>query len=164
MHDPAHRFIAGTVDCFGVDDALAVDLGGRDINGTVHSLFSRPVLVVDISDGRGVDVVADAADWTTEGRFDVVLCTEVFEHTPRWREIIATAHRVLNPGGLLIATCATFGRPEHGAASDKPLPGEFYENVNPAHLRSELLGWTYSMVRTADGMFSQDDLYAWAVK
>lgn len=164
MHPQAARFVDVTVQAFRCQDGTALDLGGRDVNGTLHGLFSTSVVTVDIVDGPGVDVVADAADWTPDQVYDVVLCTEVFEHTPRWPDILATAHAALRVGGLLIATCATGNRPPHGAATDKPLPGEFYRNVPADELRAELDGWEQSFTTVADGVFGGDDLYCWAVK
>lgn len=165
MHVQAAQFVRVSVDAFRVGGARAVlDLGGRDVNGTLHGLFSSPVTTVDIADGPGVDIVADAADWFPDRLYDVALCTEVFEHTPRWPEIIGTAHVALRTGGLLIATCATGNRPPHGAATDHPLPGEHYANVDPDAVRAVLEPWSESSVKVADGVFGGDDLYAWAVK
>jgi SAM-dependent methyltransferase len=36
--------------------------------------------------------------------FDVILCTQVLEHVPRPRQALQEFHRVLGPGGLLVAT------------------------------------------------------------
>lgn len=166
MHEGARRFIAGTVACFGLELGSVIDLGGRDINGTVHSLFVTKPFVIDIAPGPGVDVVADAADWVPDREFDVVLCTEVLEHTPRWPGIIRTAHNALRPGGVLILTCATHGRPPHGAATTFPLEGEYYANVDPDAVALALdgRGFRQRMVRVASGEFLDDDLYCWAVK
>lgn len=154
-----------TVDELGITEREPIiDLGGRDINGTVHGLFTHRPTVVDINPGRGVDIVADAADWNPDREYAVALCTEVFEHTPRWRDIIATAHKALVPGGVFLMTCATANRPAHGAASDRPMLGEFYANVDELELAAELTGWTDFEAGTHDGMFGNDDLYAWAVR
>ena len=122
-------------------EVSVLDIGGRDINGTVHVLYPDAEYVsLDIRPGPGVDIVADAASWRTERRFDVVVCAEVFEHTDVWREICATAYSVLNPGGAFIVTCAGPGRAPHSAIDGSPQvrEEEHYGNVGPDELEREL--------------------------
>jgi SAM-dependent methyltransferase len=145
-----HEQVLQWVGQFRTTDDLAVlDIGGRDLNGNTRGLFpnANPYHVLDIRPGKGVDIVADAADWRPEGQvYDLVLCTETFEHAKRWREIILTAWDVLRPGGWLIFTCAGPGRPPHsGIEAVWGLIGdEWYANVSPEEIREELhvQGWT----------------------
>jgi len=163
MHDAARFFLTEAVNSMGLAGRSALDLGGRDVNGSIHSLFVRPPTVLDILDSPGVDIVADAADWEPDRKYGVVLCTEVFEHTPRWREIIYTAHRALEPGGMLLVTCASRDRPPHSAFDGGPLrDGEHYLNIPPAELASILAAFQAFAVFAVDGVFGNDDLYAWA--
>jgi hypothetical protein len=84
MHDEAMAY----VEQRRTDEALAVlDVGGRWINGGVRELFPNadPYVSLDIVDGPGVDIVADAATWVPDRAYDLVVCTEVFEHTPSGR-------------------------------------------------------------------------------
>jgi len=109
-----------------------LEVGSRDINGGVRDLLAPEAayIGVDLREGPGVDVVADFSAYRHPERVDVVLCLEVFEHTPEWREIIDSAHRNLKPGGTLIVTCATTRRPPHSAVNGGALPpGEHYANV-----------------------------------
>src|SRR5437868_14175144 len=151
-----HEQVLSWVGQFRTDEDLAVlDIGGRDLNGSTRSLFpnANPYHVLDVRPGPNVDFVADAADWEPglEARavfpgYDLVVTTETFEHAKRWREIIATAWRVLRPGGWLIFTCAGPGRPAHsGVEAVMGLIGdEWYANVSPGEIAAELLdqGWT----------------------
>ncbi len=119
-----------------------LDIGGRDVNGTVRPLFPGAEVYrsVDIAPGAGVDIVADAADWMPDQQYDTVVCTEVFEHTPRWPEICATAYLALVPGGLFVATMAGPGRAAHSAVDGGPIrAGEYYGNVGPDELRDVLI-------------------------
>jgi SAM-dependent methyltransferase len=110
-----------------------LDLGGRDVNGTTRPLFpgADRYVSVDISPGRGVDIVCDAADLDLRDRFDVVMSTELLEHTPRGAEIVAAAFKHLKPGGWLVATMAGPGRRPHSAdGAQKMRDGEYYHNVD----------------------------------
>ena len=138
MHDQALEYVAAKVREFGLDrvGVTVLDLGGRDVNGTTRHLFTEPAryVVVDIEEHPSVDVVADAADLCLDELFDVVVCTEVLEHTELAAEIVATAWRHLAPGGVFVATMAGPGRAEHGAAGGSRQAGEFYRNVAPEWL------------------------------
>jgi SAM-dependent methyltransferase len=151
-----HEQVLSWVGQFRTTEALAVlDIGGRDLNGNTRGLFpnANPYHVIDIRPGKGVDIVADAADWKgSKDWYDLVVTTETFEHAERWREIIQTAWDVLRPGGWLVFTCAGPGRPPHsGVEAVWGLIGdEWYANVSPEEIRAELesQGWTDIEART----------------
>ncbi len=131
---------------FATAEPLRVlDLGGRDNNGSPRSLFPNAAYtVLDLEAGVDVNIVADAASWTPDQDYDLVISTELFEHTPVWPAILATAFAACRSGGRLVATMAGPGRPahgQHGAAG--PAPGEFYANVDPVELWTVLaeVGW-----------------------
>lgn len=139
MHDEAYEWVARYATA---ERAAVLDIGGRDINGSVRDLFpgADPYVSLDIVDGPGVDIVADAAQWTPDREYDVVVCCEVFEHTASWPRICATAYKALRPGGELILTMAGPGRPEHSAVDGGPTlyVGEHYANVDQTELRTVL--------------------------
>lgn len=124
----------------GPREAEAIlEFGSLDINGSVRHLFKHPKIYVgvDMQEGAGVDIVADAQSFTTGNRFDIVMACEVFEHTPAWREIIANAESLLKPGGLFIATMAGPGRAPHSAIDEQPIRDfEHYENIEPTQLEA----------------------------
>ena len=128
-----------------------LDIGGRFINGTPQIVFPfAGYTVVDIRDGDNVDVVADAATWTPDREYDLIISTEVFEHTDAWPQICATAHKACRPGGSFIVTTAGPGRALHSGVDGGPRlhPGETYANIEPEHLRRVLeeTGWTRIVV------------------
>jgi SAM-dependent methyltransferase len=150
-----HEAVLDWIAQFRTDEDLSVlDIGGRDLNGSPRSLFpnASPYHVLDLRPGPNVDIVADAATWTPvfdfpagEAGYDLVICTEVFEHTPGWALIIATAGQALRPGGWLLFTCAGPGRPAHSGV--EPVMGligdEWYANVSPQEIEDVLRrqGW-----------------------
>ena len=145
-----------------------LDIGGRNINGSVRDLFPNATVytAMDIRAGDGVDIVADAAVWDPDGRrWEVVVCTEVFEHTASWPQICVTAFKACKPGGLFITTMAGPGRPAHSAVDGgwQLHPGEYYGNVDPDRLRRELEGCGFVDV-VVDQQFSPADVRATARK
>lgn len=139
MHCEAFNFFADEMP----DHLTSVlECGGRDVNGGLKDLLAGAdsYCSVDIEAGPGVDVVADFAGYTPPEPVGLVLCAEVYEHAANWRELVASAARALEPGGLLLATCAGPRRAPHSAVDGNALrPGEFYRNLERAELEAELL-------------------------
>lgn len=140
-----HKAVLDYVSRWATEEPIGVlDIGGRDINGTPRHLFPRATyLSIDCQPGRGVDLVQDGVTWRAyPGRFDLVLCLEVFEHTDEWPALIGTATYSVRPGGRLIVTCAGPGRARHSAFDGGPdlRPGEWYRNIDPEQLLNVLQG------------------------
>jgi SAM-dependent methyltransferase len=149
------------------EPVTVLDIGGRDINGSPRDLFPNAAeyTVLDIAASGNVDIVADAATWTPDREYDVIVCTEVLEHTPDWVSILNTAHKACRDGGRLIVTCAGPGRPEHSGIDGRARlqAGEWYQNIDPERLRDalEAIGWQQV---TAEFRRSPNDTRATAVK
>ena len=87
--------------------------------------------------GSGVDEVDDADDWRPTRTYDVVISTEVLEHAPRWRDVLANAWAAVAPGGRLLMTCATDPRAPHSAIDGWDVrPGEHDADVAPHDVRA----------------------------
>lgn len=156
-----HEAVLSWVGQFrSAEDLSVLDIGGRNLNGSTRHLFpnASPYHVLDLHPGPNVGIVADAATWTPvfdfpagEAGYDLVVCTEVFEHTSRWPEILGTALKALRPGGWFIFTCAGPGRPQHSGITAvwELAPGEWYKNVSPEEIAEVLhaQGWTEIVVR-----------------
>ena len=143
MHPEAQAGMAKMLAESGIDTQLpwtGLDVGGRLINtSTRHLLPNTRWTGLDIKPGPDVDVVHDAATWIPDRLFDVVISTELFEHTAVWPEILATCAAALGPGGYLFITCASTGRPAHGAEGTFVVPAdEHYGNVDPVELETVL--------------------------
>ena len=141
-HPECWDYLTGALAEFREQPVSVLDLGGRDANGwhRVCELFPRgDYVALDIEPGPGVEIVADAASWEPDRWVDVVVCTEVLEHTPAWPQIIATAHRALRDGGTFVCTAATDPRAPHCALDGWELrDGEYYANVDPEELEDVL--------------------------
>lgn len=147
MHAEALAWVAHWARLVG-DPARVLDLGGRDVNGSPRAFFpSAEYVTLDIL--PGADILADAADWVPDRAYDVVVCTETFEHAEGWREIVLTAHAALAPGGWLIATCAGPGRAPHSGHDGLQVrPGEWYGNVAADDLGAALVSAGFVDVTT----------------
>lgn len=155
MHPTAEagfrRMLDGAHFDVGERALRVLDIGGADVNGTVHEIVRlrraiEPVIdVLDVAPGPGVTIVADATDpgtWsalTGSAPYDLVISTETLEHVRDWRSLIWGALFALRPGGWFVGTCATHGRRPHGARGEyDPPEGEHYANVGSTPLSAFL--------------------------
>ena len=116
---------------FNVD---VLEIGSLNINGTVRDFFNANRYVgVDVGEGPGVDVVMSGHEYKSEEPFDCCISCECFEHNPFWKETFVNMIDQCKPGGLVVMTCATTGRPEHG--TERSLPQD-----SPLTLAK---GWSY---------------------
>jgi SAM-dependent methyltransferase len=164
MHEEQRAWMKRQSELVGRVGAV-VDIGGRNINGTVRDLFDCDTYTaVDLFAGPGVDVVADATVWRPDRPVDVVVCCEVFEHTPDGEALVAAAADMLKPGGWLYVTCATDPREPHSTLDGGGVRrGEWYANVKP----DELVDWVLraDLLPVSQQVFPQrGDLYMVAQK
>ena len=125
--------------------ARVLEIGSLDINGSVRPLFTNTIsdggsfFGIDVQEGPGVDLVADASMYKSDVQYDVIVCAEVFEHTVVWPKIIKNSHSLLVPGGMFIATMAGEGRAPHSAIDENPIRSwEYYKNVTKLDLEKHL--------------------------
>lgn len=158
MHTEAFDYVARFADR---SRCRVIELGSRDVNGTPRRLFPKATYTgVDCVAGRGVDVVDDAATTPLFGdEADYVICAEVFEHTPDWRQIVANAYRILRSGGRAVFTCAGPGRAPHPCHDDEEIG--YYANVSSGDLGLVMIEVGFSDVWSES---SGDDTRATGVK
>lgn len=104
------------------DGARVLEIGSLDINGTIRSRFvGCDYTGIDVAEGPGVDVVCQGQDYAgPDAAFDTVISCEVMEHNPHWVETFRNMARLCRPGGLVVMTCASWGRREHGTSRSEP--------------------------------------------
>jgi SAM-dependent methyltransferase len=105
--------------------------------------------------------------------FDVTVSAECFEHNPLWRETFENMVRMTKPGGIVMMTCASRGRVEHGTTrSARPTysPGttaigwDYYMNLTQKDFeRAFKLSELFS-IHHFYTMKSSHDLYFFGVK
>lgn len=154
---------------FSREGAKVLDCGSLDINGCNRGLFStKDYTGIDLGPGRNVDVVSRIHEFAAaDGTFDIVISTECLEHDRFWAESLRNMYRVCKPGGLMVLSCATTGRPEHGTrASEKeasPFTNDYYRNLTAVDLR-----WVLHKPMFSDSQFLIEpeacDLYFWGRK
>lgn len=125
-----------------------LEIGSLDINGSIRSFFTNADYIgVDVAPGPGVDEVRQGqlVDYPT-GTFDVVISCECMEHNPFWVETLSNMFRMAKPGGLVVVSCATTGRAEHGttrtSGSESPLSisigWEYYRNISASEFKRSI--------------------------
>lgn len=147
MHAEIRHCLATVRDTFPefFSGVSVLEIGSADINGSVRGYFkSTDYVGVDLIPGPGVDVVGQGEDVRLNREFDVAVSTECLEHNPKYLETFENMVRHTRPGGLVLFTCATTGRPEHGTERSTPedSPGtmvkgwNYYKNVEADDLRA----------------------------
>lgn len=156
-------------ELFGKADAKILDCGSLDINGNNRYLFaSKDYVGVDLGPGRNVDVVSRIHEYPApESSFDIVISTECLEHDEFYAESLRNMLRVLKPGGILVLTCATIGRREHGTArtskKDSPFTLDYYKNLEPDDIRRAISMDAFESHEFGINARSHD-LYFWGLK
>lgn len=139
MHPEVYTYVKDAVNRIETPISTVVEVGSYDVNGSVRRLFSGTQYVgIDVRPGRGVDVVANGAEWQPPEPVDVVVSTSTLEHTPQAMRIVANMAAMLKPGGTCIITCATDPFPIHSADGSTVLGDEFYRSVPPLELLEAL--------------------------
>lgn len=116
-----------------------LEIGSYDVNGSVRSNFKNAsnYVGVDLIPGPSVDVVNKGHLYKSETKFDIVLSVESFEHNSDWIKTFENMIELADDNGIVIFTCATKGRLEHGTYRTDPYssPGtaskenSYYKNL-----------------------------------
>lgn len=147
-----------------------LDIGSLDLNGNNRYLFEDyKYLGVDIGYGENVDLVCCGHEVKDAYGFDVVISTECLEHDQFWPKTLANMISLTKPNGLMLFSCATTGRPEHGTTrtspADSPYTNDYYHNLGIEEIDKAIDFSKYFkqyefIVHTTPSC----DLYFWGIK
>jgi glycosyltransferase involved in cell wall biosynthesis/SAM-dependent methyltransferase len=109
-----------------------LDVGSLDNNGNNRFLFDNCEYIgIDVGEGSNVDFVSAGHEYDAPDEyFDVIICTEVFEHDIQYDKTVANIIRMLKTGGIFVFTCAAPDRPEHGTRRTSPWHAKLLEAVS----------------------------------
>jgi SAM-dependent methyltransferase len=112
MRPEVYKWVASTAKELK-PKAPVLEVGARNVNGSVRDLFPEDYTGLDAADGDGVDLVGDILDEPRPelaGSFRTIVCCETLEHVTDPRVALQRMFQYLTPsGGLLIATwCFNF--------------------------------------------------------
>lgn len=142
-HESQREFIKAVFDGFPAmkSNVRVLDIGSMDVNGNNREYFSDPFeyVGVDVAPGPNVDVVCLGHEYKG-GPFDVVMSAECLEHDPHHFETVINMCTLTRPGGLMVITCATAGRLEHGTARTTPEDNPGAGNIWPDYYYNIELG------------------------
>jgi len=110
--------------------APILEVGSRNVNGSLRELkLPDPYTGIDLVEGPGVDLIADAADMPfDDASFSTVISASMLEHALDPVAVLSEMARVLAPGGFLLVTAAANGFPFHNPPDRwRFLPGTMTE-------------------------------------
>lgn len=175
-HAQQREFLQKVVELFpkNFTGVKVLEVGSLNINGTVRDFFTDCNYIgIDVGAGIGVDIVMSGHDYFgPDNSFDTIISCECFEHNPHWHATFRNMYRMTKPAGLIVMTCATDGRPEHGTTRTSPHESpltiskgwDYYRNLNVSD---------FTDLMDIQSMFSEHifitdhrhhDLYFWGVK
>lgn len=175
-HSQQMKFVGSLKDKFPshFTSSKVLEVGSLDINGTVRIFFENADYTgIDVGPGKGVDLVCHGQEYRgPDNIFDTIISCECFEHNPYWVETFNNMFRVCKSGGLIIMSCATTGREEHGTKNFKPfaspltvnLGWNYYKNLTEADFRSVFdIDKMFETYEFSVNMFYKD-LYFFGIK
>ena len=164
-HSTQQDFILYTKNKFPnyFTNSKVLEVGSLDINGSMRSFFSEcDYLGIDVGEGQGVDLVVQGQEYNApDESYDVCASGECFEHNPYWAKTFSNMVRMCKSGGLVLFTCATTGRKEHGTSrtdsGSSPLTvgigWEYYKNLTEQDFRE-------SFEESFDEIFSEYEFHS----
>ncbi len=149
-----------------------LEVGSANINGSPRKYFYFCNYIgIDLSAGKGVDIVGKLPYLITQegwwAKFDVCISTEVLEHDETWEATLKYMYYSLKIGGLMIITCASDERQEHGTLKTTPFASpdtlDYYRNISKEDFRSILPPTLFGLYVLMNGRDKQD-LYFYGIK
>lgn len=147
-----------------------LDIGSLDLNGNNRYLFDNyKYLGVDIGYGENVDLVCRGHEVNDAHGFDVVISTECLEHDEFWHKTLNNMIKLTKANGLMLFSCATTGRPEHGTTrtspADSPYTNDYYKNLGIEDIDKAIdFSHYFKQYEFTVQTSPSCDLYFWGIK
>jgi SAM-dependent methyltransferase len=122
MHDTAYAAAYFFASVYGKKDALVVDIGGLNVNGSTRPCFEErnmKFICIDIEKHDSVDIVIKPGDRLPfeDGSVDIVVSTSCFEHDPCFWLTFKEMCRITKLGGYIYVNAPSNGY-YHGYPGD----------------------------------------------
>jgi SAM-dependent methyltransferase len=102
-------------------DIMLLDVAPQDHNGAKEFFKMAKIFTLDIDVHSEADFIADLCEDNSEkipsNYFDIIICTEVLEHTLNPFNAVKELHRILKPGGKIYVS-TPFNFRIHGPLPD----------------------------------------------
>lgn len=163
MSHPQQLFFVGGIKQFlgeFFQRQKVLEIGSLDINGSVRPLFEDcDYIGLDVGEGKSVDLVCHGENYGEKAdAFDVVISCEAMEHNPGWRKTWLNMARLVKDAGLVVMTCATTGRRQHGTLEYSPTDSPLTTQDNQNHYRN-LVAEDFLAILPCDAWFSVWSFY-----
>jgi SAM-dependent methyltransferase len=150
------------------DSKKVLEIGSLIINGSLRDIFNKTkeYVGVDLGAGPGVDVVCKGHEVNySNDYFDAAISAECFEHDEFWDLTFQKMIDVTKPQGMIVFSCATTGRPEHGThqtdAGSSPFTQHYYKNLTEIDFREKFDISNIFQKFEFIGERNHHDLYFW---
>lgn len=177
MHAQQVQFIQSVFDKFPKYKAnvRVLDVGSQDINGNNRQFFNFEFdniyyAGIDLAEGKNVDIIGYVHEYKPRNnkKYDVVISGEMLEHDKHYKASIKAMVNLTKKGGILIITCASEGREEHGTHEKhswtSPHTLDHYHNITTDEFKTIIdLDKTFSDYNL---IYNQEtcDLYFYGIK
>ena len=133
MHYTALKSGQAFSESYGIPNGLVVDIGGRNVNGSLRSFFLEKgmnFICIDMVADESVDIVVPPSEKLPfeDGSVDLIVSTSCFEHDPCFWLTFKEMTRIIKPSGYIYINAPTAG-PYHTYPGDN---WRFYSDAGQA--------------------------------
>ena len=133
MHYTSLRSGEAFAETYGSEHKIVVDIGGRDVNGSLRPFFVNKgmrFICVDMEAHPSVDMVVKPGEKLPipDASVDLIVSTSCFEHDPCFWLTFKEMTRILKPDGYIYINAPTAGH-YHGYPGDN---WRFYSDAGQA--------------------------------
>jgi SAM-dependent methyltransferase len=133
MHYTSLKSGLAFAESYAIQNGLVVDLGGRNVNGSLRSFFEEKgmtFICIDMEADKSVDIVIPPGDKLPfeDGSVDLIVSTSCFEHDPCFWLTFREMTRIIKPSGYIYINAPTSG-PYHTYPGDN---WRFYSDAGQA--------------------------------